>query len=43
MFMSSEIGDAEPLTPAHLLYGCRITCLPYQLVEVDELTDPSYK
>lgn len=41
-FVSSEVGDPEPLTPAHLLYGQRITCLPHQAVELDEFTDPSY-
>ena len=41
-FVSSEAGDPEPLTPAHLLHGRRITCLPYQAVEIDELTDQSY-
>ena len=35
-FVSSEFGDPEPLTPAHLLHGRRITCLPYELVEMDE-------
>ena len=42
-FGFSELGNPEPLTLAHLLYGCRITCLPYQSVEVDELTDSSYR
>ena len=41
-FVSSELGDPEPLTPAQLLHGRRITCLPYQAVEIDEFTDPSY-
>ena len=30
-FVSTDIEDLEPLTPAHLLYGRRITCLPYPL------------
>ena len=42
-FVSSELGDPEPLTPAHLLHGRRITCLPHETVELDELTDPSYR
>jgi len=29
-FVLSELGDPEPLTPTHLLHGCRITCLPHQ-------------
>ena len=42
-FVPSDLGEPEPLTPAHLLHGRRITCLPYQTVEFDELTDPSYR
>ena len=41
-YVSSELSDPEPLTPSHLLHGRRITCLPYQTVELDELTDPSF-
>ena len=40
--VSSELEDLEPLTPAHLLHGRRITCLPYQTVDTDEIDDPSY-
>ncbi|XP_060575018.1 uncharacterized protein LOC132732552 [Ruditapes philippinarum] len=28
-YVTSDIGDPDPLTPAHLLYGRRITSLPY--------------
>ena len=31
--------NAEPLTPAHLLYGRKIITLPYEQVEDDELED----
>ena len=41
-FVSSELGDPEPLTPAHLLYGRRITCLPHQDINIDELQDTTY-
>ena len=41
-FVSSELGDPEPLTPAHLLHGHRITCLPHQVVDIDDLRDPDY-
>ena len=34
--------DEEPLTPAHLLYGRRITALPHIRVEQDEILDPDY-
>ena len=42
-FVSSDQGDLEPLTPAHLLHGRRITCLPHEaLADDDELIDPTY-
>ena len=41
-FVSSELGDVEPLTPAHLLHGRRITYLPHEMVDTDELIDPSF-
>jgi hypothetical protein len=28
-YVTSDIGDLDELTPAHLLYGRRITSLPY--------------
>jgi len=30
------------MTPAHLLYGRRITSLPYELVDSDEVDDPTF-
>jgi hypothetical protein len=41
--VSSELEDAEPLTPSHLLYGRRITTLPHALYEDDEFRDPIYE
>ena len=41
-YMSSDVKDPEPLTPAHLLYGRRIISLPYHSVEEDELNDPDF-
>jgi len=41
-FVSSDLGDPEPLTPVHLLHLRRIVCLPHQAVETDELDDPSF-
>ena len=38
----SDVMDEEPLTPAHLLYGRRITALPHIRVEQDEILDPDY-
>ena len=39
-YISSDVKDPEPLTPAHLLYSRRIISLPYHSVEEDELDDP---
>lgn len=41
-YVSSDINDAEALTPAHLLYGRRITTLPHDSIEEDDFTDPNY-
>ncbi|XP_065915698.1 uncharacterized protein [Dysidea avara] len=41
-YVSPDERDPEPLTPAHLLYGRRITSLLHPMVEDDELDDPSY-
>ena len=40
--VSSDVTDEEPLTPAHLLYGRRITALPHIRVEQDDIVDPDY-
>ena len=40
--VSCDITDAEPITPAHLLYGRRITSLPFRQVEDDEVVDPTF-
>ena len=42
-FVSSDLGDPEPLTPSHLLHGRRITILPHQDTDIDELVDPTYR
>ena len=41
-YVSSDMSDPEPLTPAHLLYGRRIISLPYPRMDKDENDDPSY-
>ena len=43
-YPSSDIRDYEPLTPAHLLYGRKITSLPYPQIDIEEsdLTDISH-
>lgn len=40
--VSPDLEDAKPLTPAHLLHGHRITSLPHEVVEEQDLTDPTY-
>lgn len=42
MFLQTYVEDAEPLTPAHLLHGHRVTSLPHEVVERQDLTDPTY-
>lgn len=39
-YVSSDATDVEPLTPAHLLYGRRMTSLPHS--DIDDLEDPDY-
>ena len=42
-YVSSDIGDKEPLTPSHLLYGRSITSLPFDHgITSEDLTDPDY-
>ena len=41
-YVSSDVTNPEPLTSSHLLYGRRITTLPYRVVEDDEVADPEY-
>ena len=41
-YVSTDVQDAEPLTPAHLLYGRKIITLPYEQVEDDELEDLTF-
>ena len=41
-YVSSDVNDIELLTPAHLLYGRRITSLPYPHVDEDEIEDPDF-
>ena len=41
-YVSTDVQDAEPLTPAHLLYGRKIITLPYEHVEDDELEDLTF-
>ena len=39
-YISAEVDDIEPLTPAHLVYGRRITSLPHP--HDDDPDDPDY-
>jgi hypothetical protein len=34
-FLSSNLEDPEPLTPAHLFYGRKIRSLPYLGAEIE--------
>ena len=39
-YVSADVADVEPLTPAHLLYGRRMTSLPHS--DFEDLEDPDY-
>ena len=32
----------NPITPAHLLYGRRIVCVPYHVTPEDNYNDPDF-
>ena len=42
IYVSSDISDPEPLTPAHLIYGRRIVSVPHPVEDPDENADPFY-
>ena len=39
----TDVNEIEPLTPSHLLYGQRITIIPYDATAEEEMDDPSYR
>ena len=41
-YISDDISDPEPLTPAHLLHGRRLVRLPHDGPTIEEICDPSY-
>lgn len=41
-YVSPDISDPEPLTPAHLIYGRRIVSAPHPVEDPDENADPTY-
>ena len=41
-YVSPDLSDPEPLTPAHLLYGRRIRQVPHVLNKPEEVEDPTY-
>ena len=38
----TDVNEIEPLTPSHLLYGQRLTIIPYDATAEEEMDDPSY-
>ena len=42
-YISDDLTDLEPLTPAHLLHGRRLTRLLHQMTTTEDLHDPSYQ
>ncbi len=41
-YVSADIDDEEALTPSHLLNGRRITSLPHENVDDEDIDDPDY-
>jgi hypothetical protein len=41
-YVSSDLDEPQALTPSHLLYGDRLTSLPYDPSMEDELLDPTF-
>jgi hypothetical protein len=41
-YISSDLNDLQPVTPAHLIYGRLMTMLPYEDVDDDEIEDPDF-
>ncbi len=41
-YVTSDLQDVEPLTPSHLVYGRRITSLPYPMTDNEEINDPDF-
>ena len=41
-YLSEDLRDPQPLTPSSLLYGRRITALPYRTVTEEDIQDPDY-
>ena len=41
-YLSDDLRDPQPLTPSSLLYGRRITALPYRTVTEEDIQDPDY-
>jgi len=41
-YVSTDVGDPKPLTPAHLMYVRRIVSVPHHVDDQEEIMDPSY-
>jgi len=41
-YVSSDLSDAEPLTPSYLLYGRRIQMIPHTLEDPEDIDNPDF-
>ena len=42
MYVPTDASDPDPITPAHLLYGRRIVCVPYHMTPQYNVCDPDF-
>ena len=41
-YVPTDASDPDPITPAHLLYGRKIVCVPYYVTPQYDMCDPDF-